>query len=65
MPHVTGQWTQADSSKNCIELAPTDHDGVFALRDTYDQSHTITVTKNQLKNLADAVEKGPMRNLIR
>lgn len=62
---VTGQWTPADDSENTIELAPTDKEHVFAIRDTYDQGEVIFATDKQLRNLAQAVEKGRMKNLIR
>lgn len=62
---ITGNWTPADDTKNTIEVAPTDQREVLALRDSYDPQNVIFVRKNHLTNLADAVERGRMKNLIR
>lgn len=62
-PTVTGQWMRADNSSNTLELAETEQNGVFALRDSYDQQEVIFATEKQIHNLADAVQKGRLRNL--
>lgn len=63
-PHITGNWTPADGTKNTLELAPTDRDEVVALRDSYDQGKVIFATSAQVMTFADAVSKGPIRNLL-
>lgn len=64
-PDITGGWIKADESTNTIEVAKTSREGVFALRDTFDERDTLFVTNKQLLNLADSVAKGPMRSVIR
>jgi hypothetical protein len=62
-PSVKGQWMPADTSSNTLEVAETDQNGVFALRDTYDQQEVIFATDRQIRSLADAVQKGRLTTL--
>jgi hypothetical protein len=64
-PEITGKWEPVDDSDNRLEVAETDRGNVVAIRDTYAQQEVIFATGKQLRNLAQAVEKGRMRNLIR
>jgi hypothetical protein len=63
-PEITGKWQRADNTNHAVEVAETERGDVFALRDTYDQGQVIFATDNQLRNLADSLQKGPLRNLI-
>lgn len=67
-PHdadITGTWTPADDTKNTVEVAPTSRDNLLAFRNTYDPQEVTFVTKTQLRNLAESLQRGPMQNLIR
>lgn len=63
-PAITGNWTPADESTNTLEVAPTEQQEVFAIRDSYDQREVIFATRKQLSHLVDAVQKGRMRNIL-
>jgi hypothetical protein len=63
-PEITGTWQRADNTNHALELAQTERGDVFAVRDTFDQGEVIYATKQQIRNLADSVQKGPMRHLI-
>lgn len=62
---IRGTWQPADQSDNRLELAETDRDGVFAIRDSYDPAEVVFATSKQLRNLVDAVQKGTLRNIVR
>lgn len=64
-PDITGKWQQADPSTHTLELSPTNREDVFAIRDTYDQSDVVFATGKQILNLAESVQKGTIRNLVR
>jgi hypothetical protein len=63
--NIQGDWTPADDSRNRVEIAATERDNLLALRDSYDPQEVVFITKDQLLNLADAVQKGRLRNLTR
>lgn len=64
-PEITGQWMQADASRNHLELAPTEKGDIFAVRDTYTPDDVLFATREQILKLAEAVNTGRMKNLIR
>lgn len=63
-PHIKGDWMQADESANHLELAPTDREGVYAVRDSFTPGDVLFATGNQLLKLAQAVQQGKMSTLI-
>lgn len=48
-PQITGDWRSADESRNCLQLAETNKDGVFAMRDTFDPQHVTYATAGQIQ----------------
>lgn len=62
---IRGTWTPADQSETRLEAAQTDQDGLVALRDNYDPERVIFATPKQIRNFADSVQKGNLRNVVR
>jgi Domain of unknown function (DUF397) len=61
---ITSDWTPADDTHNCLEVAKTSQPGVIAIRDTYDPNRQITATTKQLLNLANAAQSGRFRGVV-
>lgn len=61
---ITGTWEQADTSRHRLELAPTEEEGVIAIRDSFDPSRVVYATSSQVTKMARAVEDNRFRRLL-